>query len=74
MITIMMKMEYLREAKRCESADDEVDTTEGFTVHPAFTDESMVGYRNGGWDSEIEGIWVANLKQDRRLVEKIQLL
>ena len=52
----------LREAKRCESADDEVDTTEGFTVHPAFTDESMVGYRNGGWDSEIEGIWVAKFE------------
>ena len=52
----------LREAKRCKNADDIVDTTEGFTVHPAFTDESMVGYRNGGWDSEIEGIWVAKFE------------
>ena len=48
----------LREAKRCKNADDIIDTTEGFTVHPAFTDESSIGFRNGGWDSEIEGIWV----------------
>ena len=52
----------LKEAKRCESVDDIIDTTEGFTVHPAFTDESMIGYRNGGWDSEIEGIWVAKFE------------
>ena len=52
----------LREAKRCESVDDEVDTTEGYTVHPAFTDESSIGFRNGGWDSEIEGIWVAKFE------------
>ena len=38
----------LREAKRCKSADDIVDTTTGFTVHPAFTDESSIGFRNGG--------------------------
>ena len=52
----------LREAKRCKSADDIVDTTTGFTVHPAFTDESSIGFRNGGWDSEIEGIWVAKFE------------
>ena len=52
----------LQEAKRCKSVDDEVDTTEGFTVHPAFTDESSIGFRNGGWDSEIEGIWVAKFE------------
>ena len=52
----------LKEAKRCESVDDIIDTTEGFTVHPAFTDESMIGYRNGGWDSEIEGIWVSKFE------------
>ena len=52
----------LREAKRCKNADDIIDTTEGFTVHPAFTDESSIGFRNGGWDSEIEGIWVAKFE------------
>ena len=52
----------LQEAKRCENVDDEIDTTEGYTVHPAFTDESSIGYRNGGWDSEIEGIWVAKFE------------
>ena len=35
-------------AKRCKSTDDIVDTT-GYTVHPAFTNESSIGYRNGGW-------------------------
>ena len=52
----------LQEAKRCKSADDEVDTTEGYTVHPAFTDESSIGFRNGGWDSEIEGMWIAKFE------------
>ena len=52
----------LREAKRCKSVDDIIDTTEGYTVHPAFTDESSIGFRNGGWDSEIEGIWVAKFE------------
>ena len=52
----------LQTAKRCEGVDDIIDTTEGFTVHPAFTDEASIGFRNGGWDSEIEGIWVAKFE------------
>ena len=52
----------LQTAKRCEGEDDIVDTTEGFTVHPAFTDESGIGYRNGGWDKEIEGIWISKFE------------
>ena len=49
-------------AKRCTSEDEAVDTTTGFTVHPAFTDETAINYRNGGWDKEITGIWVAKFE------------
>ena len=49
-------------AKRCTSEDELVDTTTGFTVHPAFTDETAINYRNGGWDKEITGIWVAKFE------------
>ena len=49
-------------AKRCTSEDQVVDTTTGFTVHPSFTDETAINYRNGGWDKEITGIWVAKFE------------
>ena len=52
----------LQTAKRCTSEDQLVDTTTGFTVHPAFTDETAINYRNGGWDKEITGIWVAKFE------------
>ena len=41
-------------AKRATTETDVIDTTEGFTVHPAFTDESSINYRNGGWNEELE--------------------
>ena len=31
----------------------------GYIVHPAFTNESGSSYKNGGWDKELTGIWVA---------------
>ena len=49
-------------AKRCTSEDELVDTSTGYTVHPAFTDETSINYRNGGWDKEITGIWVAKFE------------
>ena len=49
-------------AKRCKSKDEKVDTTTGYTVHPAFTDESSIGFRNGGWDKELTGIWVSKFE------------
>ena len=52
----------LQTAKRCTSEDEVVDTSTGFTVHPAFTDETAINYRNGGWDKEITGIWVAKFE------------
>ncbi len=35
------------------------DDYDDYIVHPAFCDESKNGYENGGWDSELPGIWVA---------------
>ncbi len=52
----------IQTAKRCNREDELVDTTTGYTVHPAFTDETKVNYRNGGWDKELTGIWVAKFE------------
>ena len=52
----------IQTAKRCNRVDQNVDTTTGYTVHPAFTDETAISYRNGGWDKEITGIWVAKFE------------
>ena len=50
-------------AQRAKSATEEVDTTtDYYYVHPAFTNESSIGYANGGWDKEITGIWVAKFE------------
>ena len=50
------------DTKRCKTEDEKSDTTTGWTVHPAFTNESSINYRNGGWDSELYGIWVAKFE------------
>ena len=52
----------IQTAKRCNSENEIVDTTVGYTVHPAFTDETKINYRNGGWDKELTGIWVAKFE------------
>ena len=52
----------IQTAKRAKSKDEEVDTTKDYYVHPVFTDESSIGYANGGWDEEIPGIWVAKFE------------
>ena len=49
-------------AQRAKTADEIIDTTKNYTVHPAFTDESGIGYANGGWDEELSGIWVAKFE------------
>ena len=33
-----------------------------YLVHPAFTNESSIGYANGGWDKEISGFWMAKFE------------
>ena len=38
------------------------NTSTEYTVHPAFTDESSIGYKNGGWDKERTGIWVSKFE------------
>lgn len=30
-----------------------------YMVHPAFMKDTATGFRNGGWDGELSGIWVA---------------
>lgn len=30
-----------------------------YILHPAFMKDIATGYRNGGWDSDISGIWIA---------------
>ena len=52
----------IQTAKRATTETEAIDTTEGFTVHPAFTNESSINYRNGGWNAELEGIWVAKFE------------
>ena len=52
----------IQTAKRCNRVDENVDTSTGYTVHPAFTDETAISYRNGGWDKELTGIWVAKFE------------
>jgi hypothetical protein len=53
----------LQKAQRA-TADNTAPTTTGdvYTVHPAFTNESSINYANGGWDSELTGIWVAKFE------------
>ncbi len=40
----------------------------GYIVHPAFTNESSTNYKNGGWDKELTGIWVAKYEASRGTV------
>jgi hypothetical protein len=50
-------------AQRATSENPHPDTTGSvYTVHPAFTNESSINYANGGWDSELTGIWVAKFE------------
>ena len=51
-----------QKALRVTSKDEVADTTSNYYVHPAFTNESSIDYANGGWDSELTGIWVAKFE------------
>ncbi|MEG1059384.1 MAG: hypothetical protein RSE57_04305 [Clostridia bacterium] len=42
-----------------DETEKTLDLPEGYVVHPAFVNESSNGFVNGGWDSELTGIWVA---------------
>ncbi len=39
-----------------------VNTSNDYYVHPAFTNEKAVDFKNGGWDRELRGIWVAKFE------------
>ena len=39
-----------------------VNTSNDYYVHPSFTNEKTVDYKNGGWDRELRGIWVAKFE------------
>ena len=49
-------------ALRVSSKNEVADTENNYYVHPAFTNESSINYANGGWDSELTGIWVAKFE------------
>ena len=49
----------IKTAQRQKTADEIIDSTKEYIVHPAFTNESSINYANGGWDKELTGIWVA---------------
>ena len=52
----------LQTAKRQTSETDIPDATKDYVVHPAFTNESNIGYINGGWKKELTGIWVSKFE------------
>ena len=62
----------LQTAKRQTSEIDIPDATKDYVVHPAFTNESNIGYVNGGWKKELTGIWVSKFEAgyfDKNLVD-----
>ena len=46
----------------------QTEADEGYIIHPAFINDSSNNYENGGWDSELAGIWVG--KYETSLVNK----
>ena len=52
----------LQTAKRQTSETDIPDATKDYVVHSAFTNESNIGYVNGGWKKELTGIWVSKFE------------
>ena len=45
-----------------ENGTEKNAETEGYTIHPAFKNESSTGYENGGWDKELTGIWFSKFE------------
>lgn len=56
----------LKTAKRAVTGHE--DTTADYYVHPAFMNDSTNNYENGGWSTELPGIWVG--KYETSLVNK----
>ena len=49
----------LQTAKRQTSDTDVPDATKDYVVHPSFVNGTKYNYKNGEWDKEITGYWVA---------------
>ena len=49
----------LQTAKRQTSETDILDATKDYVVHPSFTNGASNNFKNGEWDKEILGYWVA---------------
>ena len=52
----------IKTAKRVTTKEEIADTTTDYYVHPAFTNESSIDFVNGGWDKELEGMYVAKFE------------
>ncbi len=52
----------IQTARRCKSEEEIIDASVEYVVHPAFTDETVISYKNGGWDKEITGMWVTKFE------------
>ena len=52
----------IKTAKRVTTKEEVADTTSNYYVHPAFTNESSIDFANGGWDKELEGMYVAKFE------------
>ncbi|MDD2627724.1 MAG: hypothetical protein PHD20_02425 [Clostridia bacterium] len=48
--------------KYIDSSGNEKQIPTGYLVHPAFQDESQINFKNGGWDKEIPGFWIAKFE------------
>ena len=51
-----------RQTEKNQVIETDSTKTDKYTVHPAFTNESNIGFQNGGWDKELNGIWVAKFE------------
>ena len=54
--------DYYDEEGNIQTAKRSSENENDYIVHPTFTDESDTNYENGGWDAELEGVWVAKFE------------
>ena len=44
-----------------------ISSSEGYTIHPAFTNGTYSNFLNGEWDNEIAGFWVAKFEMSKEI-------
>ncbi len=52
----------IKTAARQKTTNETMKVASDYVVHPAFTNETSINYANGGWDTELTGIWVAKFE------------